>query len=238
VTDVTGGHMTLIEHLAELRRRIIVSIVAVAIGGVIVFVLWTPILEFLSGPYRDITDKELIVTGVAEGFAVRLQVATYGGILLAAPVIMFQLWRFITPALHKKEKRYAIPFVIATVVLFVFGAVVAWFTVEPAVSFLLTAGGDQVEPFVTARSYITLVTLMALAFGIAFEFPVVLMFALLARIVTTRQLRRARRYVIMGITVFAAVITPSQDPYSLFLMMVPMYLFYEGTILLGRIMKR
>jgi len=244
---VTGvdTHMTLFEHLAELRRRLFISVIAVTLGAIVVFFLFDPLLSFLSGPYEEVTrtaaepnGRDLIATGVTEAFTVRLQVAGYGGLILAAPVVFFELWRFITPALHKKEKRYAVPFVVATAVLFALGCVVAWFTVVPALDFLLNAGGASIEPLITARSYISLITLMALAFGLAFEFPVVLVFLLIARIVHTRQLRKARRYVIVGIFVFAAVITPSQDPYSLFLMALPMYLFYEAAILIGRILKR
>lgn len=244
MTDV-GTHMTLFEHLAELRKRLFISVIAVTLGAIVVFIFFDPLLSFLSHPYQEVTKtaaepngRDLIATGVTEAFAVRLQVAGYGGLILAAPIVFFELWRFITPALHKREKRYAIPFVLATTLLFAFGCVVAWFTVVPALDFLLNAGGASIEPLITASSYIKLVTLMALAFGVAFEFPVILVFLLIANIVHTRQLRKARRYVIVGIFVFAAIITPSADPYSLFLMAIPMYLFYEAAILIGRILKR
>ena len=129
-------------------------------------------------------------------------------------------------------------FLIAIIVLFALGAVVAWFTVEKALEFLLHAGGGSIQPLIAADKYLTLVTLMIAAFGVAFEFPVLLVFLLLVRVVNTRQLRSVRRWMIVGIVIFAAVITPSSDPFSLFFMAVPMYLFYEIAIVIGRVMKR
>src|SRR5262249_36707536 len=124
------------------------------------------------------------------------------------------------------------------VLLFALGGVVAMLTLPEALSFLLNAGGSNLTPLLTADRYIALVGLMIVAFGIAFEFPVLLMFLLLARVLTTKKLRQCRRWAIVLIVTFAAVITPSQDPYSLFFMAVPMYIFYEMCILIGRILKR
>ncbi len=170
-------------------------------------------------------------------FLVRLKIAAYVGILLASPVVLWQVWRFVTPGLTDREKRYAIPFLISTIVLFALGAVVAWITLPKALDFLIAIGGN-LDVKSTASSYVTLVGLMFLAFGISFEFPVLLVFLLLVRVLKTTQLRKYRRHAIVGIVTFAAVITPSQDPYSLFLMAIPMYVFYEASILLGRILKR
>jgi len=127
---------------------------------------------------------------------------------------------------------------VSSVVLFALGAVVAWFTVVKALDFLLGVGGHSLQPFIVADKYLTLVTLMVIAFGVSFEFPLLILGLLLVRVVNTRQLRRARRWVIVGITIFAAVITPSQDPFSLIFMAVPMYVFYEIALLIGRLLKR
>jgi sec-independent protein translocase protein TatC len=169
---------------------------------------------------------------------VRLKVATYGGVALAVPVWMWQLWRFVTPGLHENEKRYAVPFIVSTVVLFALGGWVALLTLTKALEFLINVGGTSLQPLLAADKYLSLVGLMVVAFGLAFEFPVVLMFLLIAHVLTTAQLRRWRRGAIVTIVVFAAVITPSQDPYSLFFMAIPMYVFYEASILIGRIIKR
>ena len=242
--------MTLVEHLTELRRRVIVCAVVVATCTVVVFVFYSHLLHFLSGPYEHITRNKtacggtpthgckLIATGPLEPLLVRIKVSTYGGIALSVPFVFWQIWRFVTPGLHKHERRYGVGFLLAIIVLFLLGATVAWFTVGKALEFLLGAGGSSIQPFITADKYLTLVALMIAAFGVAFEFPVLLVFLLLVRAVTTRQLRNVRRWMIVGITVFAAVITPSSDPFSLFFMAVPMYLFYEIAIVIGRVMKR
>lgn len=246
------GRMTLVEHLTELRKRVIVSAIVLVVLTIIVFLLYDHLLHFLSHPYEQVTKGKkntacgatattgckLIATGPLEPFLVRLKVATYGGIALSVPVVFWQIWRFVTPGLHKHERRYGVVFLIAIVVLFALGAVVAWFTVEKALEFLLGVGGNSIQPFISADKYLTLVTLMIVAFGVAFEFPVLLVFLLLVRVINTRQLRNVRRWMIVGIVTFAAVITPSQDPFSLFFMAVPMYLFYEIAIVIGRVMKR
>ena len=233
--------MTVVEHLSELRRRIVISIIAVTLGAIVCFIFSESIIKFLITYYRDATAGEkdaLIFLGPLDAFLTRIKIATYGGIVLALPVWLFEMWRFITPGLNPKEKRYAIPFVLSSIVLFAMGAFVAFLTLPKALEFLLDVGGSQLQPQLTADKYLSFVSLMAVAFGVAFEFPVVLMFLLLARVLTTQQLRRWRRPAILIIVIFAAVITPSQDPYSLFFMAVPMYIFYEMSIIIGRLLKR
>jgi sec-independent protein translocase protein TatC len=234
--------MTIVEHLGELRRRLVISVVAVAVAGTFVFIVAPEIISWLIRFYNDSSPKgtpqKFIFLGPLDAFATRLKIATYGGIVLALPVLLWQLWRFITPGLNPKEKKYAVPFVLSSMVLFAMGAVVALLTLQPALNFLLKIGGSDLQPTLTADKFISLVSLMILAFGLSFEFPVVLMFLLLAHVLTTQQLRKWRRIAIVAIVTFAAVITPSQDPYSLFAMAVPMYVFYEAVIIIGRIMKR
>ncbi|HTC80063.1 MAG TPA: twin-arginine translocase subunit TatC [Acidimicrobiia bacterium] len=232
------GTMSVVDHLRELRDRIIWSLIAVAVGSTLVFIFFGPIVHLLMAPYKSQTHQALIYTGVIEGFMIRIKVAAYGGLVVASPVVFFHLWRFITPGLNPNEKRYAVPFVVSAIVLFLGGTVVAAFTLPPALKFLLAVGGNDLHPLITANSYLTLIFLMALAFGVSFEFPILMMFLLLARIVHTSQLRKVRKYAFLGIVVFAAVITPSQDPISLFAMAIPMYLLYEASIIIGRILKR
>jgi len=231
--------MPLVAHLTELRTRLIWSAIALVAGAIVAFTLYSPILEFLIQPYTDITGKtEFVILDPLEGFASRLKVAAWGGAFLASPVVLWQLWRFITPGLHKKEKRYAIPFIVASVLLFALGAAVALLTFEQALSFLIGVGGPNVDPLFSPGKYLGLITLMMVAFGIAFEFPVLLLFLQLAGVVTSRKLRSWRRPALVIIVAVAAVITPSQDPYSLFAMAGPMYLFYEISILIGRLLKK
>jgi sec-independent protein translocase protein TatC len=233
-----AGTMSVVDHLRELRDRIIWSMMAIAVGAVICFIFFGPIIHLMIAPYRDATGKGLIFTQPLEAFMTRVKVAAYGGFVLASPVVFFHLWRFITPGLNPKEKKYAIPFVASSVVLFVGGSLVAVITFPKALNFLLGVGGKDLDPLLSAGSYLTLVFLMILAFGVSFEFPIVMMFLLLARIITTAQLRKIRKYAFLGIVIFAAVITPSQDPISLFAMAIPMYLLYEVSIVLGRLLKR
>jgi sec-independent protein translocase protein TatC len=233
--------MTVVEHLTELRRRIIISIIAVSLAAIVCFIFSESIIRFFVNYYRDATHGQknaLIFLGPLDAFLTRIKIATYGGIVLALPVWLYELWRFITPGLNPKEKRYAIPFIFASIVLFALGGYIALLTLPKALEFLLDIGGSQLRPELTADKYLGLVSLMIIAFGVAFEFPVVLVSLLLARVLTTQQLRRWRRPAILIIVVFAAVITPSQDPYSLFAMAIPMYIFYELSIIVGRVLKR
>jgi sec-independent protein translocase protein TatC len=237
----SDGRMTVVEHLTELRRRILIALFAIVATASLCYWFAPDIIRFFLHYYKDVTHgqkKSFIFTGPLDAFVTRLKVATYAGILLALPVWLWQLWRFITPGLNKREKRYAVPFILSSLVLFACGGTVAMLILPKALDFLLKAGGSELTPLLTADRYLTLVLLMILAFGLAFEFPVVLVFLLLARVITTKGLRRRRRYAIVGIFAFAAIITPSQDPYSLFFMAIPMCLFYEGSIIIGRIMKR
>jgi sec-independent protein translocase protein TatC len=239
------GTMSVVDHLRELRDRVVWSLIAIAVGAVVCFIFFQPIIHVMIQPYRDATvspafpdGKDLVFTQPLEAFMTRVKVAAYGGFVIASPVVFFHLWRFITPGLQPKEKKYAVPFVISSVILFFGGSLVAVITFPKALDFLLGIGGKDLDALLTAGSYLTLVFLMILAFGVSFEFPVLMMFLLLARVLNTRQLRKYRKYIFLGLVIFAAVITPSQDPISLFAMSIPMYLLFEGTIIIGRILKR
>lgn len=250
--EVPPGHMSVVEHLEELRRRIIVSMVAVAVGLGIAFTFYEQLLEFLVDPYCEtlvpllaerndepITGNcALIFTGPAEGFAVRIRVSLYAGIGIAMPVLLWQLWRFVTPALHPREKRWAIPFVASAIVLFALGAALAYWTLPRAFEFLLRVAGDQVDPLLSVGPYLSFVTIMMLTFGIGFEFPILLIFLQLAEIIEPRQLGQFRRYAIVLIVVLVAILTPSGDPISLLALSIPMYLFYEASALIGKLLLR
>ena len=247
-TELQGddARMSLMAHLTELRDRLIKIVLAVVIGMLISFLLYNRIFEILLGPYKDvadssgsITDGKLLLTDPLEGFAVRMKMAAYGGIALAMPVILWQLWRFVTPGLYAHEKKYAIPFLVSALTLFVLGAGLAYYTLPRALEFLISIGGE--ENFVTAfapSKYFTLITYMMLAFGIGFEFPILLIFLMMVGVLSVGALRKARRYAIVGICVLVAVITPSGDPISMLMLSVPMILFYEISIIVGRVMER
>jgi sec-independent protein translocase protein TatC len=239
--------MSLGEHLAELRRRLIISVLAVCAGGLVAFFLYNRVLDFLVHPYCQALAHRhmdspvgcnLVINDPLEGFTTRLKVSGYLGLFLASPVVLWQLWRFITPGLHRREKRYAIPFIVSSVLLFALGGLVAILTFPKALDFLIGVSGKNITTFFSPSRYISLYVLVVAAFGVAFEFPIVLVFLELAGVVPSRKLRDWRRPAIVVIFVVAAIITPSQDPYSLFAMAIPMYIFYEASILIGRILKK
>jgi len=245
--DAGLERMSLGDHLAELRRRLIISVVAVTLGGLLAFLFYNRVLDFLVHPYcqaqkhRHITSPagcNLVINDPLEGFTTRLKVSGYLGLFLASPVVLWQLWRFITPGLHRREKKYAIPFVFSSVLLFAAGGAVAILTFPKALDFLIGVSGKNIATFFTPSKYIGLYVLVVAAFGLAFEFPIVLVFLELAGVVPSRKLRNWRRPAVVVIFVIAAVITPSQDPYSLFAMAIPMCIFYEASILIGRILKK
>jgi sec-independent protein translocase protein TatC len=238
------GRMTLIEHLTELRSRIIKCLFAVAIGAVVAWFLYPHIIDILLHPYREvvgdrsITGGRLLQTDPLEGFAVRIKIATYGGITFAMPVLLYQLWRFITPALYPNEKRYVIPFVTAALILFAMGAALAYWTLPKALRWLIgIGGGDLITGFSPAK-YFQLVFYMMLAFGICFEFPVLLVFLQLAGVLHNSTLRKWRRHAIVGITIIVAVATPSNDPISLIVLSAPLVVFYEAAIWIGWLQAR
>lgn len=236
-----GGHMTIVEHLAELRTRVIICAVAIAAGGMLAFAFYEPILDLLSGPYCEIRppdECEFLQTDPLEGFGVRISVATYTGLALAMPVLLYQLWGFITPGLHPRERRYALPFVVAGVGLFLLGAILAFWTVPRALEFLVNIAGDNFEQVFTGSAYLSFLVKMMVGFGIGFEFPILLVFLQLAGLVSPDQLAKSRRYALVGIVVLVAVITPSGDPISLAILSVPMYLFFEASIVVGRILTK
>ena len=232
--------MSLVEHLTELRKRLFISVLAVAVCAIGVFALYNPILEFLLEPYKQVKggNPKLFVTDPLEGITTRLKVAGWGGLFIASPVVLWQVWRFITPGLHKKEKRYAIPFVLSSIVLFGMGLVLAYITFPKALEFLVGVSGPNVEEIFSPNRYITFLLRVMLAFGLAFEFPIVLVFLQLAKVLTSKKLRSWRRQAGVLILASAAVLTPSQDPWSLLAMAGPMYIFYEVSIVIGRLMKR
>ncbi len=231
--------MSVVEHLTELRRRLVVSAAAIAVGAAVGFALYGSILRVLIDPYVQATGKStLFITDPLEGFSTRLKVAGYTGFVLATPVLLWQLWRFVNPGLERRERRLAVPFVASGALLFCLGAGLAFYTLPRALDFLVDIGGQNVETLFSPSKYLGLITFMMLAFGLTFEFPIVLVFLQLAGVLSSGRLRRWRRGTVVFIFVFVAVVTPSQDPYSLFALAVPMYVFYEAAILVGRLLKR
>jgi sec-independent protein translocase protein TatC len=242
--------MTVIEHLEELRKRIVICLLAVGVGAIAGWALYPFVVKLLIHSYAQachqlphhnkppIPCDTLVVTGVIEPFIVRFKVSVFTGFAIALPVVLFQLWRFVTPGLTRTERRLAIPFVMSSLVLFALGATFAYLTLPKGLHFLLGFAGQSLVVLPSATRYFSFVMLLVLAFGISFEFPLLLIFLAWVRVLPSTRLRKWRRYAILVITIFAAVITPSQDPYTQLAMMIPMIVFYEIAILVARLMKR
>jgi sec-independent protein translocase protein TatC len=238
--------MSVTEHLTELRSRLIKSAVAFLVISVAVFFFYDPILDFFRRPLCDVPERllgpfgcELNFSRVIGAFQFRLKVTALVGIALSSPVWLYQLWAFIVPALTSKEKRYAAPFVALSIALFLMGATIAYLVLPTGIRFLIQIGGEGLNPVLSADEYINFIGLMLLGFGVMFELPLLLYFLGLAEVVTVEQLRSGRRIALIAIAVIAAVITPSQDPYTMLVLLVPLYGMYELTILaLSAAMKR
>lgn len=232
--------MTLAEHLAELRRRVIVSVAVFLVAAGVATVFYGPFLQFLQHPYCSIHphDCNFYVTQPLDGLSLRVKMAAFGGVVLASPVILWQLWRFITPGLRPSEKRYAVPFVTCSVVLFVGGCATAYLVLPHALGFLVAVGGPHLHQLINPNGYLTLVLLLMALFGITFEFPVVLVALELAGVVTPAALLRSWRWAVIGITAGAAIFTPSSDPFSMLALAVPLVAFYFASIGIGKLLGR
>jgi sec-independent protein translocase protein TatC len=235
--------MSLVEHLRELRTRLGISVLAIGVAMVVAFVLWEPIYDFLKQPYCDTTagdrrDCRLASFSVFDQFKVRLRVSAIGGVVLAAPVWLYQVGAFITPALHRKEKRYAAGFLAVSLVLFAVGTVFAYLTISQGLDFLLRIGGGEIDSITGVQAYLDFVTLCLIAFGLAFQFPVVVTFLNMVGAFPVARMKAWRRGMIVAIFAASAVITPSQDPFTFVIMAVPIVLLYEGCIVLARLRER
>jgi sec-independent protein translocase protein TatC len=247
---VRTGTMTVMEHLEELRKRIVISAFAILGGAVGGWFLYNRVILFMQRPYCDYVQSvgkgqqpvggcKLIFTGLLDGMLVKIQIVFYLGCVLALPILLYQLWAFIVPGLHQRERKMVVPFIASSVVLFAAGGAVAIITLPKALQFLLGFNNPEVaSPLISVTQYVTFYVLVAIAFGVSFLFPVVLVFLEIVGVLHTRQLRNVRRFAILGIAIFAAVITPSSDPYTMLALMIPMVLFYEAAIIVGRLMKK
>ena len=237
--------MSIIEHLEELRHRIVVSLYAIAVGAVVGWFLYQPALNALQRPFCDFvhslpankrppTGCQFAFFGAIEPAVLKLKVVVFIGLVVALPVVLYEFWRFVVPGMTPRERRFAIPFVASSILLFAAGGAMAYVTLPKALQFLLGFGGRSLVPILDASRFIGFVLLVIAAFGLSFEFPLALIFLSWVGVLSSEKLRRSRRFAILFISIFAAVITPSQDPYTMLGMMIPMVIFYEIAILVVR----
>jgi sec-independent protein translocase protein TatC len=256
--EIDDSSAPLIEHLAELRRRLIWSVLAFVAGMVVCFTVWNPIFNFLTQPICDALatrqqDCGLILIKLQEGFFVAIRISLLGGFVLSFPIIAFQLWRFVAPGLYRSEKGAFLPFLIASPVMFFLGAAFAFYIVIPlAFDFFLTfqqlgmPGETPDAPLESAgivfqgsvEEYLSLTTKFIVAFGLCFQLPVLLTLMGKAGLVSAKGLKSVRKYAMVGILVLAALVTPP-DVITQIILFVAVYGLYEVSILLvGRVERK
>lgn len=235
--------LTFMEHLRELRKRLLQALMGVAVGMGLVGWFVPGIVEALMAPVRNalpVGKQTLVVTSAIEGWLVYFKVAMYGGVFLAAPWVLWQLWLFVAPGLYKREKRVVWPFLFWGTLLFYAGAAFCYWVVMPPAfpAMLAIISGTSLTPMLTLSEQLSLVLGMLLGFGIVFEVPVVMAFLSMIGLVNWRFLAKYRKHAIVVNVGLAAIITPTGDPFNLALMAVPMIAFYEIGILLARVLGK
>jgi sec-independent protein translocase protein TatC len=223
--------MTLVEHLSELRRRVFICVVAIVIGGVVGYWKASDVIVLLLQPLDPYSGGRVVLLSLGSGFLLYLKVAMVAGIAIGLPVILYQLWAFVAPGLTANERRHLLPLIPLSVVFFILGLGVAYVTLPYAVQFL---AGYQIEGKLdllpSADAYFGFVTMIFIVFGAVMEFPIVLVLLSRLGVIKLSVLKKNRRYVFLGIVIFAVVITPGGDPISPTVMSVVMYALYEFTI--------
>lgn len=229
--------MSVVEHLEELRSRIIVVAIAVVLAGIIGFFLSEPILELLQRPLPE-GDYRLIQLTIGEALAVRLRIALYVGVGLSVPVILYELWRFVTPGLTRTERRLVWPLLVVGTMLFASGVVLGYVLIPYALDFLLSLTPAGIDASMLRLSdYVGFVLAIMLAFGLAFQFPVVLVIGARVGILNYRFLSARRRWAVLFIVLFAIVATPGGDPASSAVLSLVMYLLFETTLQIIRAVR-
>jgi sec-independent protein translocase protein TatC len=233
------GKMSFLEHLGELRTRIVWSLVGTGAGLIISLYFTQRIMKFLARPLADMK-TELVFTTPTEAFWTYMKVAMVTGIFIAMPVILWQVWAFVAPGLHKHERKYAAPFVVIGSLLFILGGAFALLVVIPfSAKFLVTFGQEQgLKAMISVASYMDFVTKFTLAFGLVFQLPVVITLLSLIGVVTPEFLSKNRKYAILVNFIIAAVLTPTPDAVNQTLMAGPLILLYEVGIIAARLVRR
>ena len=237
--------MPLAGHLGELRSRLLRAVLALAVGTVVGYLAFPSVMQLLLVPYCDAvwtagrgSDCSLVALRPLEPFSVRMKTSVAIGLFVGGPVIFYQFWRFITPGLTRTERRYALPFVILSQVMFTLGLGFAQLVVPQGLRILLGMGGPRIVAMLSASEYLTFMLRSSIAFGLVFELPLILVFLSLAGLLRAVTLRRVRPYAVIVMMVVAAVVTPTTDAVTLLFMAVPMLLFYELAIVAARLIER
>jgi len=235
-------NMSLVDHLEELRWRILKSLIAIAVGSVIAFIFREQIVSFLAAPLPQgaemLTKGKIVVTGITEGFTVFLLVSIAAGVILALLVLLYQTWAFVAPGLYAHEKRAAVPFIFIGLVLFVVGVTLGYIVLRYPVEWLVTFASNTFVELITADSYFTFVAFFILAFGLVFELPLVLTFMAQVGLVTSETLQKKRASSHIGMLIASTFLTPGADIYSPIILGTAMSFLYELTIVFIRWTKK
>ena len=241
--------MPVLDHLRELRHRLIIIILLIIAGGVAGWFLYGDILDILKHPYCQVPAKYraeptgtgdcvLIYHGVLDGFTTRLKVAAIAGAVLTGPLWLYQIWAFITPGLRKNERKYTLWFIFFSTVLFAAGVSLAYVVLAKGLRILIEQAGFGTAALLTINDYISFVVLMLIVFGAAFELPLIIVMANFAGVLSARILRKSQRIAIFLIFLFAAVATPTTDPFTMCAMALPMVLLFELSVLVATVHDR
>lgn len=241
--------MPLVEHLRELRNRLAKAVLFVAVGTVVAWFFYDHILAFLEAPYCSLPSKlrysgqiddscSLVIQDPLSGFLRRIKVSALVGAVGSAPLWLYQIWAFVAPGLKRNEKRYTISFVIASTVLFACGAVLAYLTLAKGLQLLVSTAGEGTVALFTIDNYLSFVNTMLVVFGASFEVPLLVVMLNLVGVLSYQRLRRWQRVAIFLIFVFAAIATPSQDPFTMCALAVPMCALFEGAVLFAFVHDR
>lgn len=234
-SEVTDAPAPLLDHLRELRRRVGVAMVAVIVGAIITFAWGDLLIALLRTPLND---TPLYFVGIGDAFGIRMQLSLIGGVVLAMPIWLWQAWAFIRPGLTEPERRAARPWIPLALFLFLVGVGVAWIVLPFAVSFLLSFATSDLTPLIAADRYFGFVGSLMLVFGLATEYPILLVFLSRVGIITSTKLRRWRRNALVFAVVVGAFATPGTDLISPIVLAVVLYLLYELSIVLVRAGRR
>ncbi len=247
------GNMSLVEHLQELRRRVIISLISLGVGTILGFIWYQhsffgiPSLgEILRGPYCSLPPEmrasvtldgqcKLLATGPFEALLLRLKVGALAGLVFASPVWLYQLWAFITPGLLKNERKWTFVFVFNAVLLFIAGATLAYFVIHYGLEFLLSIGQETQITALSGGQYFSVLLAMLVIFGVSFEVPLIIVMLNVVGVLSYEALKDKRRIIILVLFIFAAFMTPGQEPYSMLVLAVALTLLVEIAIQFTRI---
>lgn len=241
------GRMPLADHLRELRRRLVISAAAVVLGGIVGIVFYDPLLDLFIGPFTETTERlaeeqglDALINfeGVTDPFVIPLRLAILTGLVLAAPVWIYQVWAFVVPGMYRNEKRWAAAVLLTAVPLFMAGVALCYWLLPKGLTVLLGWTPSGVSNFVGFSDYFSFVIRLLVVFGIAFLLPVFMVLLNAVGVFTGKTLANARRWIIVGVFAFAAIATPTGDPITMLMLAVPMWLLFEASVLVCRLNDR